>query len=208
MKDTLNKGSILILSGPSGCGKSSLLKELYKQIDDYYFSISTTTRDPRVGEQNGVDYYFVSKDEFEDGIDNHEFLEYASVHHNFYGTSLVPIEEALKQGKLVIFDIDVQGHDLVRNKINDITTSIFITTPTLEELENRLHSRATDAEDVIKRRLLNAKEEIEFLDKYDYVIVNDDLKQSAQKLISIANASRCKSSLFKKEEIIKKWYNK
>jgi len=208
MKDTLNKGSILILSGPSGCGKSSLLKELYKQIDDYYFSISTTTRDPRVGEKDGVDYYFVSKDKFEDGIDNHEFLEYASVHHNFYGTSLVPIEDALSQGKLVIFDIDVQGHDLVRNKLNDITTSIFITTPTLEELENRLHSRATDDEEVIKRRLLNAKEEIEFLDKYDYVIVNDNLEQSAQKLISIANASRCKSSLFKKEDIIKKWYNK
>jgi len=208
MKDTLNKGSILILSGPSGCGKSSLLKELYKQIDDYYFSISTTTRDPRVGEENGVDYYFVSKDEFEDGIDKGDFLEYASVHHNFYGTSLVPIQKAVKQGKLVIFDIDVQGHDLVRNKLNDITTSIFITTPTLDELEKRLHSRATDDEEVIKRRLVNAKEEIDFLDKYDYVIVNDDLQKSAEKLISIANASRCKSSLFKKEDIIKKWYNK
>jgi guanylate kinase len=208
MKDVLNRGSILILSGPSGCGKSSLLKELYKQIDDYYFSISTTTRDPRVGEKDGVDYYFVSKDEFEDGIDNHEFLEYALVHHNFYGTSLKPINKALDEGKLVIFDIDVQGHDLVRNKLNDITTSVFITTPTLEELEKRLNSRNTDDKDVIKRRLENAKEEIEYLDKYDYVLVNDDLEKAAKKLISIANASRCKSSLFNKKDIISKWYNK
>ena len=206
--NNLDKGSILILSGPSGCGKSSLLKELYKQIDDYYFSISTTTRDPRSGEQNGVDYHFVSKEEFEDGIDNGDFLEYALVHHNFYGTSLKAINKALEQGKLVIFDIDVQGHDLVRNKLNEITTSVFITTPTLQELENRLYSRNLDDEEVIKRRLINAKEEIDHLDKYDYIIVNDDLEQSAQKLINIAQASRAKASLFDKKQIITKWYNK
>jgi len=208
MNSVLNKGSILILSGPSGCGKSSLLKELYKQIDDYYFSISTTTRDPRSGEQNGVDYHFVSKEEFEDGIDNGDFLEYALVHHNFYGTSLKAINKALEQGKLVIFDIDVQGHDLVRNKLNEITTSVFITTPTLQELENRLYSRNLDDEEVIKRRLINAKDEIDHLDKYDYIIVNDDLEQSAQKLINIAKASRAKASLFDKKQIITKWYNK
>ena len=208
MKNILNKGSILILSGPSGCGKSSLLKELYKQIDDYYFSISTTTREPRSGEVNGVDYHFVSKDEFENGIDNGEFLEYASVHHNFYGTSLKAINDALNLGKLVIFDIDVQGHDLVRNKLNSITTSVFITTPTLDELEKRLYSRNLDDEDVIKKRLKNAKIEIEYLDKYDYFIVNDDLQEAAKQLISIANASRLKSSLFQKDKIISKWYNK
>jgi len=207
MKDILNKGSILILSGPSGCGKSSLLKKLYKQISDYYFSISTTTREPRVGEKNGVDYHFVSKKEFEDGIDNGDFLEYASVHHNFYGTSLKAINKALEEGKLVIFDIDVQGHDLVRNKLDEITTSVFITTPTLEELEKRLYSRNLDDEDVIKRRLITAKEEIEYLDKYDYFIVNDDLEESAKQLINIANASRVKTSLFEKETIISKWYN-
>ena len=207
MKDILNKGSILILSGPSGCGKSSLLKKLYKQISDYYFSISTTTREPRVGEKNGVDYHFVSKKEFEDGIDNGDFLEYASVHHNFYGTSLKAINKALEEGKLVIFDIDVQGHDLVRNKLDEITTSVFITTPTLEELEKRLYSRNLDDEDVIKRRLITAKEEIEYLDKYDYFIVNDDLEESAKQLINIANTSRVKTSLFEKETIISKWYN-
>ena len=208
MNDILKKGSILILSGPSGCGKSSLLKELYKDIEDYYFSISTTTRKPRIGEQDGVDYHFVSKEEFENGIDNHEFLEYASVHHNFYGTSLKAINDALNEGKLVIFDIDVQGHDLVRNKLDEITTSVFITTPTLVELEKRLYSRDLDDEDVIKKRLITAKEEIDYLDKYDYVIVNDDFNISAKQLISIANASRSKSSLFEKDQIINKWLDK
>ena len=105
------KGAILILSGPSGCGKSTLLKEVYKEISDYYFSISTTTRDPRVGEVDGVDYFFVSKEEFENDIKENNFLEYALVHGNYYGTSLKPINKALEEKKLVIFDIDVQGHE-------------------------------------------------------------------------------------------------
>ena len=104
-----NKGAILIISGPSGCGKSTLLKEVYKEIDNYYFSISTTTRAPRVGETNGIDYFFVTKEEFEKDIENDDFLEYAKVHDNYYGTSLKPIKKALEEGKLVIFDIDVQG---------------------------------------------------------------------------------------------------
>ena len=160
MNTKLNKGSILILSGPSGCGKSSILKELYKRIDNYYFSISTTTRSPRVGEKDGVDYHFVTKEQFEDGIDNNEFLEYASVHHNFYGTSLSNINKALAENKLVIFDIDVQGHDLVRNKLNNITTSVFITTPTLKELDKRLNNRDTDSKKDIDNRISNAKKRL------------------------------------------------
>jgi len=203
----LNKGSILILSGPSGCGKSSLLKELYKKIDNYYFSISTTTRKPRTGEKNGVDYFFVSTKEFENGIENNEFLEYAKVHNNYYGTSLKLVNEAIKNKKLVIFDIDVQGHDLVQAKLNNVCTSIFITTPTLQELENRLNNRKTDSSDVIKNRLENAKEEIKFIDKYDYFIVNDDLIKASKELINIAFASKVKTSLFNKDEIITSWYN-
>jgi guanylate kinase len=205
MDNILNKGSILILSGPSGCGKSSLLKELYKQIDNYYFSISTTTRKPRIKEIHGVDYFFVSVAEFENGIKNDEFLEYAKVHNNYYGTSLKKVNEALAQSKLVIFDIDVQGHDLVREKLDDITTSVFITTPTLEELESRLLSRQTDSKDVIDNRLINAKHEINFIDKYDYIIVNDDLKLASQKLINIALTSKCKTKLFEKDNIISRW---
>ncbi len=144
-----NHGAILLISGPSGCGKSTLLKEVYKDISEYYFSISTTTRAPREGEKNGVDYFFVSKEDFEKDIKDKNFLEYANVHGNYYGTSLKPVKEALKDGKLIIFDIDVQGHDLVKKTdLCSFLTSVFITTPTLKELESRLNNRATDSKDI------------------------------------------------------------
>ena len=200
-----NKGGILILSGPSGCGKSTLLKEVYNHIDDYYFSISTTTRQPRVGEQDGVDYFFVTKEEFEKGIEAGDFLEYANVHGNYYGTSLKPIQKALEEKKLVIFDIDVQGHDLVREVLDSKVTSVFITTPNLTELENRLTSRATDSQDVIEKRIKNAKEEIKSFDKYDYFIINDDLQEAAKQLVSIANITRRKAKLFENETIVSNW---
>lgn len=200
------KGAILLISGPSGCGKSSLLKEVYKEISDYYFSISTTTRDPRVGEENGVDYFFVTKEEFEADIKDNNFLEYAEVHGNYYGTSLKPVQKALDEGKLVIFDIDVQGHDLVKEtSLASYVTSVFITTPSLQELENRLNSRATDAQEVIEKRIKNAKIEINSIDKYDYFLVNDDLEVASKELLSIVKSARIKASLFNKEDIIKNW---
>jgi guanylate kinase len=199
------KGAILIISGPSGCGKSTLLKEVYKNIDNYYFSISTTTRAPRVGEVNGVDYFFVSKEEFEEDIKNNDFLEYAKVHDNYYGTSLKPINKALEEGKLIIFDIDVQGHEIVRNKINALVTSVFITTPSLNVLEERLNSRNTDSLEIIEKRIKNAKAEVEFFQDYDYLIINDDLQTAAKELVCIANITRIKTKLFKKENIISNW---
>ncbi|KLE08023.1 guanylate kinase [Aliarcobacter butzleri] len=201
------KGAILIISGPSGCGKSTLLKEVYKNISDYYFSISTTTREPRVGEVNGVDYFFVSKEEFEEDIKNGNFLEYAKVHDNYYGTSLKPIIQALNEGKLVIFDIDVQGHHLVRKKMNDSVTSVFITTPSLKVLEERLNNRNSDSLEVIEKRVKNAKKEIEFFDEYDYFIVNDNLESASNELVSIANIARAKAKLFDKEKIVSNWLN-
>ena len=201
------KGAILILSGPSGCGKSTLLKEVYKDIDDYYFSISTTTRAPRVGEINGVDYLFVTKEEFESDIANGDFLEYAKVHDNYYGTSLKPINKALEEGKLVIFDIDVQGHEIVRTKLNSIVTSVFITTPSLEVLETRLNSRNTDSTEIIEKRIKNAKGEVEYFQEYDYLIINDNLEIAAKQLVSIANITRIKSTLFEKEIIVSSWLN-
>jgi guanylate kinase len=199
------KGAILIISGPSGCGKSTLLKEVYKDIDDYYFSISTTTRAPRVGEVNGVDYFFVTKEEFEKDINNGDFLEYAKVHDNYYGTSLKPIKKALDESKLVIFDIDVQGHEIVRTKLNSITTSVFITTPSLEVLETRLNSRNTDSLEIIEKRIKNAKGEVEYFQDYDYLIINDDLQTAAKQLVCIANITRIKSTLFEKENIVSSW---
>jgi len=200
-----SKGAILLLSGPSGCGKSSLLKEVYKVIDNYYFSISTTTREPRIGEQDGVDYYFVSKEEFKKDIDNGDFLEWAEVHGNYYGTSLKPINQALEESKLVIFDIDVQGFEQVIQKLKDITTTVFITTPTIDELEKRLYNRDTDSKEVIENRIKNAKVEIEYIDQYDYFIVNDDLQIASDQLVSIAKSSLVKASLYNKKDIVKNW---
>ena len=205
MNSNLNKGAILLLSGPSGCGKSSLLKALYKVVTNYYFSISTTTREPRDGEKDGVDYFFVTKDEFKKDIDNNLFLEWAEVHGNYYGTSLNPINKALEESKLVIFDIDVQGFEQIIEKLKNITTTVFITTPSIKELEKRLYSRDTDGKDTIEKRIINAKKEIEYIDKYDYFIVNDDLQIASNQLISVAKSALIKSSLYDKKLIIESW---
>lgn len=152
-----------------------------------------------------MEYFFTNIQSFEEDIKNNNFLEYAKVHNNYYGTSLKPIQEALSQGKLVIFDIDVQGHDLVRKVLDEVTTSVFITTPSLDELKNRLTSRATDDNDIIEKRIENSKIEINSIDKYDYIIINDDLEIAAKQLESIATASLTKASLFHKESLIQEW---
>jgi guanylate kinase len=201
-----SKGTILLISGPSGCGKSSLLKNLFNLIDNYYFSISTTTRKPRDGEKNGKDYFFVSKEEFEADIENGNFLEYATVHGNYYGTSIKPINKALDDGKLVIFDIDVQGYHIVKDKINDILTSVFITTPSLSELKTRLINRKTDDEKTIARRLKNATIEINELKYYDYLIINDDLKIASQQLVSLVWTILLKTNNLNTKNIVNNWH--
>ena len=182
-----------------------MLKEVYKQISNYYFSISTTTRQIREGEQDGIDYHFVSKEQFEKDIEAGNFLEWAKVHDNYYGTSLKPIMNAVNEGKLVIFDIDVQGHDIVRSKLDHLTTSVFITTPTLSELKNRLNNRATDSKEVIEKRIENSKVEINYLDKYDYFLINDDLQTASNQLVCIAQATMLKSTLNDKDNLVKNW---
>ena len=199
------KGAILVLSGPSGAGKSTIISAASDEIGEYYFSISTTTREPRMGEEHGRDYFFVTKESFEEDIKAGNFLEYATVHGNYYGTSLKPVREALDTGKLVIFDIDVQGHRLVRAKMNDITTSAFITPPTLFELENRLRTRCTDVEEVILKRLENAKEEIEAVSEYDFTIINDSVEDAAEEFVIVAKAARLKYSKESEEKFIEYW---
>jgi len=201
----MHKGAILVLSGPSGAGKSTIINTASEEIGEYYFSISTTTREPRVGEEDGVDYFFVSKACFEEDIKAGNFLEYAKVHGNYYGTSLKPVKEALMQGKLVIFDIDIQGHRLVRAKMDDITTSAFITPPTLQELEMRLRARCTDDEAVIRRRIENAKEEILAVGEYDFTIINDTIEEAAQEFIIVAKAARLKQSRDDEAKFIQQW---
>jgi guanylate kinase len=201
----VGKGAILVLSGPSGAGKSTIIHEASQHIGSFYFSISTTTRAPRDGEVHGREYFFVSKEEFEVDIQKGNFLEYAKVHDNYYGTSLNPVNAALKEGKLVIFDIDVQGHTLIREKLDDITTSAFITPSSLEELERRLKERSTDEDTIIKNRIKNAKEEILMIKAYDFIIINDDLNKAVNEFISIANAARLKRSKEDKKDFLKKW---
>ena len=196
---------ILVLSGPSGAGKSTIIHAAAEAIGEFYFSVSTTTRAPREGEINGVDYYFVSKEEFEEGIKRGEFLEYAIVHGNYYGTSLLPVKKALSEGKLVIFDIDVQGHRLVRKAMGDIVVSAFITPPSLQVLQERLTSRGSDRMDIIQKRLENAKEEIEAIHEYDFVIINNTIEDAKNAFIAIANAARYKMDKEETEKLIKKW---
>ena len=201
----MQKGAILVLSGPSGAGKSTIINAASNEIGEYYFSISTTTRAPRVGEAHGKDYFFVSKESFEEDIKADNFLEYAEVHGNYYGTSLKPVRVALEEGKLVIFDIDVQGHRLVRAKMDDLTTSAFITPPTLKELETRLRARCTDDESVIVKRIENAKSEIKAVGEYDFTIINDTVEEAAKRFVIVAKAARLKQSTEDEEKFVRQW---
>ena len=200
-----NNGVVLVLSGPSGAGKSSLINKIADDIGDYYFSISTTTRSMREGEEDGVHYHFVSKEEFVTDIENDNFLEYATVHGNYYGTSLKPVRKALAAGKLVIFDIDVQGNMAVKNRLGDITTSVFITPPTLSELKNRLDTRATDSKEIIAGRLKVATREIQRTSEYDFIVVNDKLDVAAEVLRQIAITARLKIPHDKINEFVQNW---
>lgn len=198
-------GAILVLSGPSGAGKSSLLKEVIKDIGPCYFSISTTTRPIRVGEEDGVHYHFVSVEEFKQDIEQELFLEYAVVHGNYYGTSIKPVKEALKDGKLVIFDIDVQGNATIINRLGDIATSVFISPPTLSELKKRLEARQTDSQEVIDRRIEMAKREMQRVSEYDFLIVNDNLQDAAEVLRVIAKAARVKIPANEINDFVRGW---
>lgn len=198
-------GVVLVLSGPSGAGKSSLINKIADSIGEYYFSISTTTRPMREGEEEGVHYHFVSEEEFLKDIKEDNFLEHALVHGNYYGTSLKPVKQALHEGKLVIFDIDVQGNMAVKNRLGDITTSVFITPPSLSELKRRLVTRSTDTQKVIEKRLDMAKREIQRTAEYDYVIVNDDIDVAANVLKQIAITARLKIPHDKINEFVQKW---
>ncbi|TKX31408.1 guanylate kinase [Campylobacter aviculae] len=187
-------GFILLVSGPSGAGKSTLLKKLFEEFEtELYFSISSTTRLPREDEKNGVHYYFVSHDEFQEDIKNDYFLEWAKVHENFYGTSLKYTEEALNNGKIVVLDIDVQGYKIAKKKLQDKIVSVFITTKDKEELKKRLIKRNTDTITQLEKRLENASDEMKELCEYDYLIINDKLDQSYEALRAILIAHKFKT---------------
>ncbi len=184
---------VYIISAPSGSGKSTLVDRIRQIVPGLKFSISYTTRALRGDEQDGREYFFVSRPEFEEMIRNDEFLEHADVFGNYYGTARRFLREAEQEGKDLLLDIDVQGAAQIKGKIKG-AVSIFVLPPNRQELEKRLRTRSLDAEAVIQRRLVTASREIENYDKYDYILVNDRLEESIDALKSILLAERLKRS--------------
>ncbi|MFN3568335.1 MAG: guanylate kinase [Caldimicrobium sp.] len=181
---------ILIVSGPSGAGKSTLLKGL--PVDEFYFSISHTTRLPRQGETHGKEYYFVNKETFLKMLEAGEFLEWIEVHGNFYGTSIKEVEKAFSQGKHLVLDVEVIGASALKRKFGPSALSIFILPPNLKILEERLRKRGTESEEKIKERLERARLEISFAPLFDYVIINDFLTEAKNNFLSIIKAELCR----------------
>ena len=200
------RGSILVVSGPSGSGKTSLAREVCKELKDLaYFSISTTTRKIRDGEKDGVDYFFISEEEFLKDVEDGYFLEWAEVHGNFYGTSKRQINEALKKGKIVFLDIDVQGYESVKKEYASITTGVFVTTPNEKVLKERLLNRNTESKESLEIRLINALKEMKKISEYDYLLINDDFNKAKEFLRAVALASLIKTTKYDIKEFIKKW---
>ena len=185
------KGKTFIISGPSGVGKSTVLKELFQDRDDLYFSVSATTRPPRPGEIDGVHYHFTDVDEFRKMISEDAFLEYAEYVGNFYGTPKKFVDEAMEQGKDVLLDIEIQGAMQVCAKRPE-TVRIFIAPPSWKELERRLTARGTDSPEKVQKRLLRAQVELEMARDYDYFVVNDTVENAVNELRAIMCAEHCK----------------
>ncbi|PAF44945.1 guanylate kinase [Helicobacter sp. 11S02629-2] len=175
---------MLILSGPSGAGKSTLCKYLVEKFPDIYLSISSTTRAKREGETEGKEYFFISEEEFKKGVENNEFLEWANVHGNYYGTSLVNIQKAIDKGKVILFEIDVQGFNNIK-KIYPNAFSAFITTKNIQTLKSRLEFRHSESDAIIDMRLKNAIKEMQEVSKFSYLIVNEDIEESKKALSCI-----------------------
>ncbi len=180
MKD---KGIIAVVSGFSGAGKGTLMKALVQKYDCYALSVSATTRDPRPGEVNGKDYFYLSDDEFEKMIEENGLIEHAGYCHHYYGTPRKFVEEQLEAGKDVLLEIEVQGAMQIRKQYPDAVL-LFVTPPSAAELEKRLRGRGTETEEVIKERLFRAREEATYMDQYDYLVVNDKLEECVEELHS------------------------
>lgn len=191
MKKMNNGGELFVITGPSGVGKATVLSRLLKNIDNVYVSISATTRKPRQGEVNEKDYFFMEREEFEKLIKEGKFLEYAEYVGNYYGTPAGSVNEMLKNGKDVILEIEVQGALKVKEKCPD-ANMVFIIPPSFSALEFRLRSRGTESDDVIAKRLEKARSEYLMADKYDYIVINDDIDKAADEIRAIIMSSRCK----------------
>ena len=198
------RGLLVVLSGPSGVGKGTVRKALFElEGHDLVYSISMTTRLPREGEVDGVDYYFVSKEEFEQRIKEDKFLEYAEFVGNYYGTPKDKVEEQMEQGKEVVLEIEIQGALQVREKAKD-AVFVFIAPPTKEALYRRLLRRGTEDPETIQRRMEKAEREFPLAHKYDYIVVNDEVTNAADRILAIIRAEHAKTerAIYKYKEML------
>lgn len=207
MIKTNNKGLLIVVSGPSGAGKDTICQKLIKENSNIWMSVSMTTRKPRPLEKDGVDYFFVSSEEFENKINDNTFLEYASYNDNYYGTPKDKVEEKLNEGKDVILVIDINGAVNIK-KIIPSALFIFIMPPDMETLKNRLIGRKTESKDKIVKRFITAYNEVNNYKKYNYVVVNDKIEDAVNKVKSIIQSEKCRVDriediyLGNKEELI------
>lgn len=186
------QGSLIVVAAPSGGGKTSLIRKLLSMIDNIEVSVSHTTRPARPGEENGQDYYFISKQQFVNMVEENEFIEYAKVFDHHYGTSKQHILEQLEAGTDILFDIDWQGAEQIKQHFKEDVVSIFILPPSLDALRARLTHRNQDTESVIQARMQKAQAEMQHYNQFDYVVINDDFDHAADELASIVIANRLK----------------
>lgn len=185
----MSKGFLLIISGPAGTGKGTVCKQLLERNKDIVYSISATTRKPRVGEVDGVNYFFLDEDKFKDMVGKDEFLEHAHVHTNYYGTPKKFVMDEIEKGEIVLLEIDVQGALQIKNNYSE-AVFVFLLPPTMEELKNRIVKRGTESEEDINRRFENAFKELDFVGKYDYFVINDKVEDAVSDIESIIKAEK------------------
>lgn len=186
-----NRGLLIVISGPSGAGKGTICKALLEKHDDLFISVSATTRNPREGEIDGVNYHFLTREDFVRRVESNGFLEYAEVHGNMYGTPKFKVEEMLAQNKNVILEIDIQGALKVKENFEE-GVFIFILPPSMEELKQRIIKRGSETEESLMTRFKNAYQEINYVSKYNYAVVNDELDVAVSKVEGIIAAEKCR----------------